>query len=169
MRPSERLAWLADVVAPGPAERVLEVGCGHGVLLGLLADRARAVVGVDRSPAMIAAASRRNRAAVDEGRVRLLPAALTDAALDGALFDAVVSFNVRAFWTPPAPEWEAVRSALAPRGRVFVAWSLMGAELATPVEDTVERLAGLRGLAVGAVHRGRTAPSESVALELRPR
>ena len=116
MRPSERLAWLADVVAPGPAERVLEVGCGHGVLVGLLADRAREVVGVDRSPTMITAASRRNRAAIDAGRVRLLAAALTDADLDGLRFDVVVSFNVRAFWTRPAVEWDVVRVALAPGG-----------------------------------------------------
>ena len=39
MAASERLAWAADVVAPAPADRVLEVGCGHGVLLSLLAAR----------------------------------------------------------------------------------------------------------------------------------
>ena len=39
MRPSERLAWAAEVVAPAGTDRVLEVGCGHGVLLSLLADQ----------------------------------------------------------------------------------------------------------------------------------
>ena len=82
MRASDRLAWAADVVAPGPADVVLEVGCGHGVLIALLADRARAVVGVDRSTKMIDAATRRNRAAIDAGRVRLRTAELVDAELE---------------------------------------------------------------------------------------
>ena len=68
---SDRLVWAAGVVAPQPGERVLEVGCGHGVLVSLLAERAGLVLGVDRSPAMVAAAGRRNRAAVHAGRVEL--------------------------------------------------------------------------------------------------
>jgi SAM-dependent methyltransferase len=122
---SARLAWAADVVAPRPGERVLEVGCGHGVLVSLLVDRLSGgeVVAVDRSPTMVAAATRRNQAAVDAGRVRLSAALLTDAPLDPAGFDAVVSFNVRAFWTPPAPEWDVVRRVLQPGGRAVVAYS----------------------------------------------
>jgi protein-L-isoaspartate O-methyltransferase len=38
-RASERLSWAAGVVAPSPSDRVLEVGCGHGVLVSLLAER----------------------------------------------------------------------------------------------------------------------------------
>ena len=39
MRPSEHLAWAAGIVAPPSTDRVLEVGCGHGVLVSLLAER----------------------------------------------------------------------------------------------------------------------------------
>jgi hypothetical protein len=103
VRPSERLGWTADVVAPSPSDRVLEVGCGHGVLVSLFAARLTTglVVGIDR--------------------------------------------------------------VLAP----VVAWSLMGAEMQAPVEEAVGRLAGARDLVEAGLHRGRTAPTESVALELR--
>jgi SAM-dependent methyltransferase len=166
---SERLRWAADLVAPSPGDRVLEVGCGHGVLVSLLAERLAAgvVVGVDRSATMAAAASRRNRTAVQEGRVRLLAASLADADLTGPAFDAVVAFNVRAFWTPPAPEWDVVARVLAPHGRVLVAFSLMDGEVPPTVTDGVARLAGDRGLQLTAVHRGATAPYPSAALELR--
>jgi SAM-dependent methyltransferase len=165
---SERLAWAAAVLAPAPGERVLEVGCGHGVLVALLAEQAREVVGVDRSPTMVAAAERRNRAAVAAGRVRLHAAPLVDADLGPETFDAVVSFNVRAFWDGGADRtWDVAGRLVAPGGRVVVAFSVMGADAGQPVVETVTRLGGARGLGVRAVHRGRTAPMESAAVELR--
>ncbi len=168
MADSERLRWAADLVAPSAQDRVLEVGCGHGVLVALLAGRlgTGVVVGVDRSPTMVAAATKRNLTAVDEGRVRLQAATLGDADLDGQEFDVVVSFNVRAFWTPPAPEWDVVARVLSPRGRVLVAFSLMGGEVPSTVTDAVRRLAGDRGLSLTAVHRGATTPYASAAIEL---
>ncbi len=145
------------------------MGCGHGVLVSLLAGQLStgSVVGVDRSATMIAAATRRNRAELDHGRVRLQAATLVDADLTDSAFDLVVSFNVRAFWTPPAPEWDVVARVLTPDGRVLVAFSLMEDEMLATVEDGVRRLAGERGLAVAEVHRGATTPFPSAAVDLR--
>ena len=169
MRASERLVWAADVVDAAPGERILEVGCGRGVLVALLADRLTTgvVVGIDRSTTMIAAAARRNRVAVEAGRVRLQAAALTDVDLGGQLFDVVVSFGVRAFWAPPAAEWDVVRQVLAPEARVIVAEQVPDAEAHRQIEEAVRRLAGARGFGLVTVHRGRTTPVESIALELR--
>lgn len=164
---SARLAWMAGVVAGLPGERVLEVGCGHGVLVDLLAGRGCDVVAVDRSPTMVAAAGRRNRAAVAAGRVRLLTATLLDADLGSEPFDAVVAFDVRAFWTPPAPEWDAVAGVLRPAGRVLVGFSVMRPDAADVVPAAVAELAAGRGLSVTAVHRGATTPMPSAAVELR--
>jgi SAM-dependent methyltransferase len=170
MTSSERLTWTAALVDPRPGERVLEVGCGHGVLLSLLAARpdVGTVVGVDRSPAMGAAAAGRNQAAVTAGRVRLQVARFTDADLADESADVVVSFNVRAFWTPPAPEWDVVARVLAPGGRVVVAFSLMAPEAGEPIVRAVRELAGARGFALTTVHHGDTAPVPSMAVELRP-
>ncbi|MFW3172309.1 class I SAM-dependent methyltransferase [Geodermatophilus sp. CPCC 206100] len=165
---SERLAWTADLVAPRAGERVLEVGCGHGVLVALLAERAGEVLAVDRSPTMVAAATRRNRAAVDAGRVRLHAAALRDADLGTEPFDVVVSFNVRAFWdADEEATWDVVARVLAPGGRVLVAFSVMTPGAEGPVVEAVGRLAGARGLVLSAVHPGPTAPIVSAAVEVR--
>lgn len=169
VRASERLAWAAGIVAPRPADRVLEVGCGHGVLLSLLAARVPGgqVVGVDRSATMTGAAARRNADALASGRVRLLTGPLTDTDLRTSPFDVVVSFDVRAFWTAPAPEWDVVGRVLADDGRVVVAFSLMSPGALEPVTAAIVRLAGERGFARMAVHRAATSPHPSVAVELR--
>ncbi len=138
------------------------------MLLGLLAEQLTTghAVGIDRSATMTAAARRRNQRVVDDGRVRLLTAALVDADLDGS-FDVVVSFDVRAFWTPPAPEWDVVARVLAPSGRVVVAFSLMTGDVPSVVDERLRSLAEERGLAVTAVHRGATEPFPSAAYELQ--
>ena len=147
---SARLEWMAGVVAAAPGERVLEVGCGHGVLVDLLAARGSEVLAVDRSPAMVAAAGRRNRAAVAAGRVRLQTATLLEAELGPRPFDAVVCFDVRAFWTPPAPEWDVVARVLAPGGRVVVGFSVMRPGADRDVAAAVGELAAPRGLVADA-------------------
>ena len=166
---SDRLAFVAGVVAAAPGERVLEVGCGAGVLVTGLAAAvgSGSVVAVDRSARMAAAATRRNRSAVDAGRVRVLAAPLTGADLGDARFDAVVTVDVRAFWTPPAPEWDVVARVLAPGGRVVVGFSVMGDGARERVAAAVGRLAGERGLAVTATSGATTVPFETAAIELR--
>ena len=166
---SARLTWAAGVVAARPGERVLEVGCGHGVLVALLAERAGEVLGIDRSPTMVAAAGRRNRAAVEAGRVRLQAAPLENADLGSHPFDVVVSFNVRAFYDPAQQvTWDVVARVLAPAGRVVVAFSVMTPGTEDDVIAAVSRLAGARGLAPAGVHRRTVVEGiGSAAVELR--
>ena len=56
-----------------PADQVLELGFGPGSAVRAMAAAARSgrVLGIDRSPEMLAQASRRNRRAIERGRVKL--------------------------------------------------------------------------------------------------
>lgn len=104
-------ASILERLAPQRGERILDLGCGDGVLTMKLVAAGAAVVGVDASPAMIAAASARGLDA------RVMDArALTFE----AEFDAVFS-NAALHWIPEADAVaRGVRRALRPGGRFVV-------------------------------------------------
>jgi SAM-dependent methyltransferase len=98
-------------LAPRAGERILDLGCGDGVLTEDIAASGATVVGIDGSPTMVAAA-----------RARGLDARVCDArALPfESEFDAVFS-NAVLHWIPEADAvLQGVRRALKPGGR-FIA------------------------------------------------
>ena len=121
---SERFVWAVDTLEIGPADRLLEVGCGHGVAVSLVCERLTTgtITAIDRSPKMIAMATRRNREHVDAGRAVLEAIALEDANLGDRRFDKVFAFNVAPFWQEPELALGAVREHLAWDGAVFIFW-----------------------------------------------
>lgn len=115
---SPRFVWTAAILPLEPDHRVLEVGCGHGIALGLVAERLTSgtVTGVDRSAKMIAAAAKRNAAHVEAGRARLRTASLHELEDDPDSFDVIFAMNVASMWTQPARDLAAARRLLAPGG-----------------------------------------------------
>ena len=108
---SDLASGVVDWLAPVAGERILDLGCGDGVITAELAARGARVVGVDSSEDFITAA-----------RARGLDARLMDGqALDfNAEFDAVFS-NAALHWMPDAAAvLRGVSRALKPGGR-FVA------------------------------------------------
>src|SRR3954470_15299234 len=97
-KPSERFVWAGDTLALDPADRVLEVGCGHGV------------------------AARRNREHIAGGRAVLRTAALETADLGNERFDKVFAFNVAHLLAVAAGGPGIVGRHLAPDGAVYLFW-----------------------------------------------
>lgn len=141
--PSARLAWAARCLEVQPGDRLLELGCGHGVVVSLVCERLRDghIVGLDRSPAMTAAALRRNREHVDAGRATIVTAPLNEADLGGARFDKVFGVHFPPFLRgDPGRELDAVRRHLAPGGRLLI---LLQPFTAAGAEPAIGRLRGL--------------------------
>src|SRR5687768_8531099 len=121
---SERLAWAVDTLEVRPADRMLEVGCGHGVAVSLICERLTSgtITAIDRSPKMIEMARRRNRAHVEAGRAVLEAIALEDADFGALRFDKVFAFNVAPFWLQPQAALGAIQKHLSRKGAVYVFW-----------------------------------------------
>lgn len=102
---------VVDRLDPRAGERILDLGCGDGVLTEAIASRGAQVVGVDAAPDLVAAA-----------RARGLDAHVLDgqALLFDAEFDAVFSNAALHWMLDPDAVLTGVRRALRPGGR-FVA------------------------------------------------
>jgi SAM-dependent methyltransferase len=114
--------WTLDLLDIRPADRVLELGPGAGHALGLAQRRADqgAVLGLDRSETMLAAASRRNRAARRSGRLALVRADIHALPLAGAAFDRIFSIHTFYFWADPLRRCVELVRLLAPGGRLAI-------------------------------------------------
>jgi ubiquinone/menaquinone biosynthesis C-methylase UbiE len=73
---SERLRSIVEQLSIRPSERVLEIGCGHGVAATLVCQRLESghLTAIDRSEKMIEAAKRRNAEQVEAGKAEFIVA-----------------------------------------------------------------------------------------------
>jgi 2-polyprenyl-3-methyl-5-hydroxy-6-metoxy-1,4-benzoquinol methylase len=134
LRPADYAAWrgsslgaitealerrlILDLLGDVRGKRVLDVGCGDGDLAVELARRGATVVGLDASPAMIAAArARAERAAMPvtfaTGTAEALPFA-------PGSFDVVVAVTILCFVADGAPAFAEAARVLRPGGAFVV-------------------------------------------------
>lgn len=128
-------------MAVAPTDRLLEIGCGHGIAVGLVCERLAdgTITAIDRSAKMIEVASRRNAGHVSSGRAVFRTVALEDADFPGERFDKVFAVNVNLFWTrTPTAELALIRRLLAPGGALYLFYEPPDA---TRAKDLTGRLA----------------------------
>ena len=136
-----------------PLERLLEIGCGHGVTASLVCERldGGTILGVDRSAKMIEQALRRNAEHVGEGRASFEVGAFERHDFGGRRFDKVFAFHVNLFWQDPPRAYRAVAPLLEPGGALLVFQQpFASADAAALAEEraTDMRAAGLAGVEV---------------------
>jgi ubiquinone/menaquinone biosynthesis C-methylase UbiE len=116
---AESLDLLRDGLRPRGSERVLDAGCGPGLVARFLAPLVREVIGVDATPAMvdkareIVAAEGITNARFAHGTMEQLP--LADAAVD-----AVVTRFTFHHLLAPARALDEIRRVCRPGGRVVL-------------------------------------------------
>ena len=119
---SDRLRSIVEGMGVRPEDRILEVGCGHGVAASFICERLAGghYVGVDRSLKMIEAATTRNAEHVERGRAELLVAELESLDLGQRRFDRILAVRVGLFHREPERARALAERWLAPGGELFV-------------------------------------------------
>lgn len=151
-RPSnrERNDWTLSLLKITPHDRVLEIGFGPGWAIGEAAKRASMVVGIDHSPLMVKVAAKRNRAAIRQGKVKLILGSIENGSVDDlrtaeAPFDKMFSSNVAQFWKNPAAVFPKLLSLLKPGGTMATTYQPRGGAQEADGEDFAAGIARTLG------------------------
>ena len=111
-----------DALEIGATDQVLELGCGPGHGLALMAAAAtRGVVyGLDRSLVMLEQASWRNGRAIAAGRVNIGTGSFERLAFLSDSLDGVLAVNVAYFWADAGRVTREIHRVLRPGGRLAI-------------------------------------------------
>lgn len=117
--PNRRAIELLDI---GEQDDVLEMGFGPGWALNKMVKLARSgtITGVDRSPTMFRQARDRNRAAIQDGRLKLIQGTFETLPLESASVDKVLAVNVIYFCSPTGAALAEARRVLRPGGTMSI-------------------------------------------------
>ena len=115
--------WVVELLQVQPNDRVLDIGCGPGVTVGLVAERVTSslVGGIDPSVEMLRQADQRNHAAVRAGRVELRRGEVSELPLADGVFTKGCAVHSLYFWPSIAGGLREIHRVLAQDGLLVLA------------------------------------------------
>ncbi len=175
MAASDRIAWAVGQLAVEPGDRLLEIGCGHGVAVTLAGERLASdgsILAIDRSQRMIDAASARNADLIESGVASFEVVSLHEAKFGEARFDKAFAIHVGVFSrSDPARELAMIAGALAPGGGLYLIYQPFTAAQAEPTAEALRATLDQNGWRVASTRiepEGETANVCVVATAHRP-
>lgn len=150
----ERIGWAVETLAVEEADSLLEIGCGRGLAVGLIAPKLKSghLLAIDRSATAITAAKRDNQTWAAQSRVSFRQEALAELAEVGP-FDKIFSINVNAFWTDPRAELPLLGTLLKKDGRLYLFYEPPAVTQRDKIAGLIEAKFAGSGLAVKKVLR----------------
>jgi ubiquinone/menaquinone biosynthesis C-methylase UbiE len=115
--------WAIAQLEVGEDQSILEVGFGSGRTLEKVAALAEQgmVYGIDYSPTMVKVASKKNRAAIQAGRMRIEQGDVANLPYAEEQFDKVISIHTLYFWPDPVHSLQQIHRVLKQDGLLILA------------------------------------------------
>jgi cyclopropane fatty-acyl-phospholipid synthase-like methyltransferase len=163
---ADRIAWAVETLDIQPGDRVLEIGCGHGVAVDLVCEKLTngSITAIDRSDKMIAAAQKRNQAHIAAGKAHLQATTLAKADFGVARFNKIFAINVSLFWTNPAETLAIVKRYLAEGGALYIFHQPPVEQKTLAVADQLKTILPAHGFTVREVLFKEMQPVESACV-----
>jgi len=99
------------------SDTVLDIGFGNGYLIRKLSSKCpQKLYGIDISPDMLHAATRKNRKMIEQGRIELKLANVQDLPFENATIDKVYTINTVYFWQDIHRGFSEIQRILKPDG-----------------------------------------------------
>ena len=118
----EQLELLLQVTGLGPGQRVLDLGCGNGLIAEYLSDRTGAhITGLDYIPQAIRQA--RQRTVAKSERLAFMVGDINQLAMASSAFDVVLSIDTMYFCQDYTVTIQALKAALRPGGQMAILFS----------------------------------------------
>jgi SAM-dependent methyltransferase len=114
--------WALAKITIDPEDVILDIGCGGGRTLKLLAGRAPSgkVFGVDHSDEMVNLSKRTNRELVEEGLVEIIHGRVSSLPFSTEMFDLVTAFDTFYFWPNQVKDLKEIIRVLKPEGKLLL-------------------------------------------------
>jgi ubiquinone/menaquinone biosynthesis C-methylase UbiE len=116
-------AWVVDLLGVRQPDHVLEIGFGPGVAIQMLAAGAAYVAGVDPSAEMLRQGTKRNAAAIGEGRVELHQNSADDMPFADGRFDKALAINSMQLWPDKLAGLRELSRVLRRDGQIALAFA----------------------------------------------
>ena len=130
-------AWVTGLLEIRPAESVLEVGFGPGIVIQRLSNLAGRVAGIDPSREMVRQARARNVGAIAGGRVDLRYGSVESLPFDSDAFDKAIAINSMQVWPDPLAGLREIGRVVKPGGRIGLGFTRYSGQ---PSEGLTETL-----------------------------
>lgn len=111
---------LLELLALGPEDVLLEVGCGGGAFLHDALESGCRAAAVDHSPDMVQLARETNAHAIAEGRLEILEAGANRLPFPDEMFTAATMTGVLGFLPDPVAAFAEIRRVLVDGGRLVL-------------------------------------------------
>lgn len=134
--------WAMDKMDLPEAEAILDIGCGSGLTLSRMAEAAPGahLTGIDYSEVSVELARETNRQLIDEGRMDVTEASVSDMPFEDGSFDRIITVESFYFWPEPEEDLKEVRRVLKDGGRFFLVMDIFeNGKLPEHARDNIER------------------------------
>jgi SAM-dependent methyltransferase len=110
--------WALSLLSYNDISSILDVGCGGGATLRMLASLApdAALTGVDYSDVSVRLTEKTNADLIKSGRLSVINASVAALPFASDIFDRVITVESFYFWPDPAKSLAEVRRVIAPGG-----------------------------------------------------